>query len=140
MSFSGRIQIGWVNVNEPSAYYDDAIGPMCLQPGHFPIEATFEDGRPVPGTISTRMSAVAEEEGKTFGRAYEVQHVGCSETFESSVKVHPDVEVNLMPFLKNDFSIDDQRFTPEVKKAHAYLPVSLSQQKSPRAETGGLSM
>lgn len=127
MSFSGRIQVAWVNVNEPSVFEDPVLGSMYLQPGHFPVEATFEDGKPLEGSVNVVLNGVTDDAHSSFGRVYQVEHAENARDFRHSLSRYPETDIKWMPFIDqdNDFSIDENLFVPSVQKAHEHLPREL---------------
>jgi len=127
MSFSGRIHVAWVNVNEPSCFEDPVMGSMYLQPGHFPVEATFENGKPADGSANVVLSGVTDDGETSFGRVYRVEHSENARDLLQSMERYPSVEIGWMPFIdqNNDFEIDENLFSHPVQKAHEHMPLGL---------------
>jgi hypothetical protein len=119
--FTGNLQVGWANINEPSVYQDENLGILCLQPGNFPIEVEFSDGVAVSGTATFTICATSDEIGR-WGRVYEVQHALNADNIKKELEKYPGAEASFFSFVdqKNGMEVSDFTKNNDVIEAHKY--------------------
>lgn len=115
--FTGVVQVGWLDVGEPSLYEDQTLGLVCLQPGHHPIEMEFANGKGVEGTVCFTIRAMSSE-GAASGRVHEIQHACSDNNLHEIIASYGSAEISFLPFVSyNKKSIDiNPEFEPKIIK------------------------